>query len=242
MARLKHRAPALRWRGIAMSERRPDVIARLLHSSFHGASDLGVSRPDLARMWSLELQWFSPDDSLAVVDRLHESGWLVGDEGSLKPNPHIELLPPELGWQPFSGSFAAIPSFAHPSSRASSEPALPEPRAPQNNVLEPPAARLHRPPDRAEDSVQALIAHVARKSGLDRREVVRRAQRKRRALGPVTLWMAIALLAREQSLDMHEVLEIIESRSSAVAAGPDLGCEQSWEDQQGEHEGEGHRD
>jgi hypothetical protein len=46
---------------------------------------------------------------------------------------------------------------------------------------------------------------------LDQREVVRRAQRKRRALGPVTLWMAIALLAREQSLDMHEVLEIIES-------------------------------
>jgi hypothetical protein len=46
---------------------------------------------------------------------------------------------------------------------------------------------------------------------LERREVIRRAQRKRRALGPVTLRMAIALLAREQRLDMQEVLEIIES-------------------------------
>jgi hypothetical protein len=50
---------------------------------------------------------------------------------------------------------------------------------------------------------------VSRKSGLERREVVRRAQRKRRALGPITLDFAVALLAREQSLDMHEVLEII---------------------------------
>jgi hypothetical protein len=194
-----------------MGGRKSEVIARLLHASFHGASDLGVSKPDLARMWSLELQWFSPDDSLAVVDRLYESGWLVGDEGTLKPNPLIELMPPELGWQPFSGSFEEIPAFAPFPSSESSEPAPPEPRASQPNVLEPPKGRFHRPPNQAEDSIQALIAHVSRKSGLDQREVVRRAQRKRRALGPVTLWMAIALLAREQSLDMHEVLEIIES-------------------------------
>ena len=199
------------WRGIAMGERGADEIARLLHASFYGASDLGVSKPDLARMWSLELQWFSPADSLSVVDRLHKSGWLVGDEESLKPNLHIELLPPELGWQPFYGSLSAIPAIASLPSSESSKPALLEPRPPQPNAREPAADLLHCPPDREEDNIQALIAHVARKSGLDQREVMRRAQRKRRALGPVTLWMAIALLAREQSLDMHEVLDIIES-------------------------------
>jgi hypothetical protein len=40
---------------------------------------------------------------------------------------------------------------------------------------------------------------------------MRKAQRKRRALGPVTLWMALALVAREQGLDMHEVTTVIEA-------------------------------
>ena len=48
------------------------------------------------------------------------------------------------------------------------------------------------------------------RSGLDNKEVVRRAQRKRRALGPVTLWMALALVAREQGLDMERVSSAID--------------------------------
>ena len=45
---------------------------------------------------------------------------------------------------------------------------------------------------------------------IDNREVLRRAQRKRRSLGPVTLWMALALVAREQGLDMVEVSSLVE--------------------------------
>ena len=194
-----------------MSEHRADQIARLLHASFHGAPDRGISKSDLARMWALELQWFSPEDSMGIADRLLEFGWLVEDEGSMMPNPHIEPLPPDLGWQPFSGSFAVIPAFVPPSTNDAPEPTQSESRPPQSKEQELPVEQSRHPLDRAEDSIQALIAHVARKSGLEQREVVRRAQRKRSALGPVTLWMAIALLAREQGLDMHEVLGIIES-------------------------------
>jgi hypothetical protein len=52
---------------------------------------------------------------------------------------------------------------------------------------------------------------IAGKSALENKEVMRRAQRKRRALGPVTLWMALALVAREQGLDMHDVITTIEA-------------------------------
>ena len=194
-----------------MSEHRADQIARLLHASFHGAPDRGISKPDLARMWALALQWFSPEASMGIADRLLEFGWLVEDWGSMMPNPHIELLPPDLGWQPFSGSFDAIMAFVPPSTNDAHAPTQSKSRSPQSKEQELPIEQSRHPLDRAEDSIQALIAHVARKSGLEQREVVRRAQRKRSALGPVTLWMAIALLAREQGLDMHEVLGIIES-------------------------------
>jgi hypothetical protein len=45
-------------------------------------------------------------------------------------------------------------------------------------------------------------------SGLDKREVIRRAQRKRRALGPVSLEVAMLLLAREQNLELDELTEL----------------------------------
>jgi hypothetical protein len=68
--------------------------------------------------------------------------------------------------------------------------------------------------DRAEGSIPVLIDLIAQESGLANREVVRRAQRKRRALGPVTLWMALALVAREQGLDMERVAAAIERAAS----------------------------
>jgi len=52
---------------------------------------------------------------------------------------------------------------------------------------------------------------IADKSALENKEVMRRAQRKRRALGPVTLWMALALVAKEQGLDMHDVTAAIKA-------------------------------
>tara|TARA_B100000530_G_scaffold309166_1_gene234715 strand:- start:73 stop:216 length:144 start_codon:yes stop_codon:yes gene_type:complete len=45
-------------------------------------------------------------------------------------------------------------------------------------------------------------------SGLGKREVIRRAQRKRRALGPVSLEVAMLLLAREQNLELENLVEV----------------------------------
>ena len=65
------------------------------------------------------------------------------------------------------------------------------------------------PPDWAEASIKPMIAWISEESGLPMKEVVRRAQRKRRALGPVTLWMALSLVAREQGLNMSKIAELI---------------------------------
>ena len=65
------------------------------------------------------------------------------------------------------------------------------------------------PLDPASAHITDLLAQIANSSGLDRKEVLRRAQRKRRALGPVTLWMALLLVAREQKLPMRPFMETI---------------------------------
>ena len=80
---------------------------------------------------------------------------------------------------------------------------------PMPRISDPAPSNL--PLDRAEGSIPQLIGMIADKSALENKEVMRRAQRKRRALGPVTLWMALALVAREQGLDMHDVTMAIEA-------------------------------
>ena len=65
------------------------------------------------------------------------------------------------------------------------------------------------PLDPASSHITALLEQIANSSGLEKKEVLRRAQRKRRALGPVTLWMALLLVAREQKLPMRPFMKTI---------------------------------
>ena len=90
---------------------------------------------------------------------------------------------------------------------------IPEPpQEPQEEVAgrtdaQAPSESDGRPPPE-EESKGKLVSMIASMSGLDKREVVRRAQRKRGALGPVSLEVAMLLLAREQNLEMEELVEI----------------------------------
>ena len=211
-------------------------ISRLLYTIFDGVGDSGVSRVDVIRLWSLEMQWFSPEDAEKIVDTLCAAGWLATDDGGLSLAPGVELTIPDLGWRPITRrmlnppSCEAVPTlkvsqpnptFSKPQVSSRSEQPTKQ-MADERSFARPvvnrqspapsggQATRQAHPVDRAEGSIPVLIDLIARQSGLENKEVVRLAQRKRRALGPVTLWMALALVAREQGLDMQRVSSAID--------------------------------
>ena len=195
-----------------MSDDSIEEISRLLFISFSEFNHIEIS--DLIRLWSLELQWMKPNDAELVIKKLLQSGWLINEDDILKPADGINKIPPGLGWRPI------LRKISNPSDFISQredvilniDESLPskivvkvvesESKFPQ--VVE-------RPPDRSEANIPNLIKLIAQLSRLENREVVRRAQRKRRSLGPVTLWMALALVAREQGLDMVEIVSVIEA-------------------------------
>ena len=211
-------------------------ISRLLYTIFDGVGDSGVSRADVIRLWSLEMQWFSPEDAERIVDALGAAGWMATDDGGLSLAPGVELTIPSLGWRPITRRMLnppycevgttpkapqSNPTFSKPQVSSRSEQPTKQ-MADERSFARPvvnrqssapstgQAPRQAHPVDRAEGSIPVLIDLIARESGLENKEVVRRAQRKRRALGPVTLWMALALVAREQGLDMQRVSSAIE--------------------------------
>ena len=180
-----------------MSQDVENEISKLLHSSFSGGT--AVSMRDLSRMWSLEMQWFSPDSALSLARRLHSAGWLVGSQDSLEPCSSIPDHPPEMGWRPFLSRFEVIPESPDTDTEEEAPPPMDEPD--------------EKDEERESSSIEIPMAKMASivssLSGLERREVLRRAERKRRALGPVSLEVAILLLAREQNLEVGELVGLL---------------------------------
>ena len=187
-------------------------VGRLLHSAFSDGPKQSVSRDTLSRIWSLELQWFTPKESASIIDHLTSTGWLVEESGILSPMLGHVLSRPPLGWRPIMNSILSVPEL-----KLNSKPEQPvldttsPTRASGPKISNPEGSDL--PPDKTEESIPSLIEIISSGSGLQKKEVLRRAQRKRRALGPVTLWMALALVAREQGLDMGEVVSAIDLES-----------------------------
>tara|TARA_Y100000768_G_scaffold299701_1_gene233449 strand:+ start:48 stop:593 length:546 start_codon:yes stop_codon:yes gene_type:complete len=180
-----------------MSQDVEKEISKLLHSSF--SEGAAVSLRDLSRIWSLEMQWFSPDSALSLARRLHQAGWLVGSQDSLEPCPSIPDRPPEMGWRPFLSRFDEMPEA--PETHEEDEATPP--------VGGPTEKKEDEESYSGEDPSARLASIVSSMSGLERREVLRRAERKRRALGPVSLEIAILLLAREQNLEVGELIGLL---------------------------------
>ena len=209
-------------------------ISRILFTIFDGLEPQKIDQYDVVRLWSLEMQWFSPEESQSVIDALSEAGWISRQDVTLYLSEGVKLEIPSLGWRPMTRRMLSPPIYNLTEKDRSGDSAsdLSQPRVNaikdidsqsknQESFSRPKVIRENQgtkndssnnsmPIDRAEGSIPTLIELIASQSGLANNEVVRRAQRKRRALGPVTLWIALALVAREQGLDMESVSSAIE--------------------------------
>ena len=114
-------------------------------------------------------------------------------------------LDPPFGWSPIIRSLLTPPEFTV---KPVEKPRMLIPEGVVKSQVEVVTNEKY-PPDWAEASIKPMIAWISEESGLPMKEVFRRAQRKRRALGPVTLWMALSLVAREQGLNMSKIAELI---------------------------------
>ena len=213
-----------------------DDISRILYSVFEGTVSETVLRSDVVRLWSLEMQWFSPQDAERVIDALIDSDWIIQEKNTLQISSGVDLIIPGLGWRPITRSMLSPPRYSISKNEGIklTSDNLSKPRVSKSNEIRREPVENYRysqprisssgsdkkfadydkrniPSDRAEGSIPHLIELIANQSGLENKEVVRRAQRKRRALGPVTLWMALALVAREQGLAMDKVSDVIQN-------------------------------
>ena len=180
-------------------------VERLIHATFHDSPPVPLSEQELVRIWALDMHWISPELSSEIIESLCQTGWLIRSKDLFFPDPRICSNPPPLGWSPIVRRLKNPPSFVPKPSRASK----PELKVKSNEPQVELSTSHDYPPDWAGNNIKPMISWISKESGLTQKEVVRRAQRKRRALGPVTLWFSLSLVAREQGLEMSTIMELI---------------------------------
>lgn len=192
-----------------MAEADAEDIRRILAICFRGEAELDAM--DIERILSLDMGWLKPDEAATSVQALIASGWLTGGQENLSPVDDFSSSVTPLGWYPrpqrlihpvpYTPAEASTPEAndeAETIEVVAAQPAKATPIGLKESTNDPRAATTRR-----------LMKYIARTSGLDSEEVQRRATRKQRALVHVTGWMALALVARDQGLDMESVIQAL---------------------------------
>ena len=192
-----------------MSEADAEDIRRVLAICFRGESELDAM--DIERILSLDMGWLKPDEAATSVQALIASGWLTGGQENLSPVDDFSSSVTPLGWYPRPQRLIHPVPYRRRDTETSEsieEPTIAEEVAAQPAQTTPIQLKEEANDPRAA-TTRRLMKYIARASGLDSEEVQRRATRKQRALVHVTGWMALALVARDQGLDMDSVIQAL---------------------------------
>ena len=182
-------------------------IRRVLAICFRGVLELDAL--DIERILSLDMGWLKPDEATTAVQALIKAGWLTGAQESLSPIEDFSSSSTPLGWFPRPQRLLNPNPFSKNDAESKEEVnETPVPTSTEKKST--PVAELKEETnDPRASTTRRLLKYIARASGLETEEVQRRATRKQRALVHVTGWMALALVARDQGLDMDSVIQAL---------------------------------
>ena len=194
-----------------MSDEVEEEVRRLISISFHGLPDSGVQSATLTRVWSLDFQWTDSMDAHRLLESLVQSGWLCLDGDLVRPVENFSNVSIPIGWTPMLRRMLDGVDYTQ-SNQSNNE----------NNSNVNHSEKLSIDESKIDDielesdvnptidpmiqKIQEIRSHIAKASGLEIREIQRRAQRKRNSCMPMTLWMALLLVGREQRIDISSFL------------------------------------
>lgn len=184
-----------------------DDIHRVIALCFRGYNSM--SDLDLERILSFDMEWLSPEEAEIAVNRLITQGWLLGNRDSLTPAFTDTDVTTPIGWFPRPSRLLEPTNFSPNPEKidATVIEQLPEPsirvtsRSENNNINLDPRAKMSN----------RLKRFISKQAKLSNEEIERRLLRKQNALSYATEWLCLALIAREQNLEMEQIITALSS-------------------------------
>ena len=191
-----------------MTDEDSEDIRRVISLSFRGLQS--ISDLDLERILSFDMEWLSPEEAETAVSKLIETGWLISSRESLTPAFDAKNIATPIGWYPRPSRLLhpvelGLKKFANEevTSESTNTATLSETKAVEqtnNNTSDP-----------REKYANRLKKYISRQTKIPIDEIERRSQRKQKALTYASNWLCLALIAREQGLEMEQIVSSLSS-------------------------------
>ena len=171
---------------------------------------------DVERILSFDMEWLSPDDAEIAVQSLIAAGWLCGEENALTPSIKISGITAPLGWFPRPSRLTNPVSVTL--NEQTNETVVSKLVEQAITIEATPTKKIEITTPQEENSdprvklTKRLTKFIAKTSKIEIEEVERRANRKQKALAVATNWMCLALVAREQGIQMQEIVDALAIR------------------------------
>ncbi len=171
---------------------------------------------DVERILSFDMEWLSPDDAEIAVQSLISAGWLCGEENALTPSINLSGITAPLGWFPRPSRLTNPVSIKL--NEQTNQTIIPQLVDEVNTIKATASKKIEIPTSQQEHSdprvilAKRLTKFIAKTSKIEIEEVERRANRKHKALAVATNWMCLALVAREQGIQMQEIVDALAIR------------------------------
>jgi len=186
-------------------------VRRVLAICFRDGKPLAAI--DVERILSFDMEWLSPDDAETAVQSLISAGWLNEEGNSLSPSISISGITAPLGWFPRPSRLTNPVSMQITDEVVAEEEEVEViPIAVTTAVKTEVTIGNENDADPRKKLAKRLTKFIAKTSKIDVEEVERRANRKQKALAVVTNWMCLALVAKEQGIQMKEIVDALAIR------------------------------
>ena len=195
-----------------MADADVEDVCRVLAVCFRSGETL--SDLDIERILSFDMGWLSPEEASGSVKALIDSGWLIGDLDSLSSVLTNNSITTPLGWFPRpSRLISPVKYDSVKFEDFNQKEELLSNNSPGNEDLNQPSQQKVSVESTSKDPrskiERRLKKFVSKQSKLEMEEIERRILRKKNALGMVSNWLCIALIAREQGLEMTSIVEAL---------------------------------
>ncbi|RPG77470.1 MAG: DUF2240 family protein [Euryarchaeota archaeon TMED248] len=195
-----------------MADADVEDVCRVLAVCFRSGETL--SDLDIERILSFDMGWLSPEEASGSVKALIDSGWLIGDLDSLSSVLTNNSITTPLGWFPRpSRLISPVKYDSVKFEEFNQKDELLSNNSPGDEDLNQPLQQKVSVESTSKDPrskiERRLKNFVSKQSKLEMEEIERRILRKKNALGMVSNWLCIALIAREQGLEMTSIVEAL---------------------------------
>ena len=201
-------------------------IRRLLAMTWRTWGNEPLDASSITRTWSLDLGWLAPTDAEILLTKLLAKGWLISKDDRLSTNTELGDVSVPLGWFPRTTVLEQPPNCPQGESKIGTSKTSEKVISQEKEVEEDAVIKNKEGDDKTHGAtskpptpksivdntgaqsfnVPALLQFISKESDLARQEVMRRAQRKRKSLGHITVWMALILVAREMQVDIEKLI------------------------------------